>query len=237
MGWLIALGIVFLLAIFPLGVSAEYQQDGVFAWVVIGPVRVRFYPSKKSREEHTDEETSPEQEPQPIQLDDHEPAVQEEIPRQKASAPAEKSQTAETKRMVSSQSDDGERKGGSWKDFLPLVDVLRELLGDLRRKIRVRYLKVHVTLAQEDPCDLAINYGRMNVAVAGLLAQLHHWFVIQKQDVQLHCDFDAEETVVSARLDLTITVARALSLLMRYGLRLFRTYTGIQKQREGGANL
>lgn len=203
MGWLIALGIVVLLAVFPLGISATYQHSGIMAWVLAGPVRIQVYPSKKKEKEDKPEEKI----------------------EQASNAISKAQKTAE------------EESGGSWKDFLPLVDVVLDFLGDLRKKIRVKYLKMHLTLASEDPCDLVINYGRMNAAVAGLLAQFDRLFVVRKQNVKIDCDFTAEETVVVARVDLTITVARIVSLVLRHGLRVFKTYLSIKKQREGGANL
>ncbi len=204
MGWLIALGVFVLLAFFPLGVSAVYRQGGFMAWVLVGPVRIQAYPSKKKGDKNDQTEESLTQ-------------------TKNAASKAKKTAT--------------EENGGSWKDFLPIVEVVRDFLGDLRRKIRVKYLKMHLTLACEDPCDLAVDYGRMNAAVAGLLAQLDRLFVVRKQDVQINCDFTAEQTLVAARLDLTITVARIVSLAARHGVRAFKTYSSIKKQREGGANL
>lgn len=204
MGWLIALGMIVLLAMFPLGISAKYQQSGFAAWVLVGPVRIQLYPSKQKEKE-------------------------DDTGKKKTSLP----QSPASKTNRSSP----EERGGSWKDFLPLVDVLRDFLGDLRRKIRVKYLKLHVTMAGDDPCDLAVSYGCMNAAMAGLLAQLDRLFVIRRQDIRMNCDFTAEDTVVAARIDLTITTARALRLLARYGAQALKIYSSIKKQREGGANL
>ena len=46
-GWLIALGVLVLLAIIPLGISAFYNSDGFLTRLVLGPVRLTVYPSKK----------------------------------------------------------------------------------------------------------------------------------------------------------------------------------------------
>ena len=40
MGWWIALGVIFLLGILPLGISARYSGEGPLLRVVIGPVRL-----------------------------------------------------------------------------------------------------------------------------------------------------------------------------------------------------
>ena len=40
MGWLITFGILFLLAILPLGVSVKYDEDGAVVKVIAGPVKI-----------------------------------------------------------------------------------------------------------------------------------------------------------------------------------------------------
>ena len=46
-GWLIALGILILLAILPLGVSAIYNEDGPLVRVIAGFIRLKVFPSSK----------------------------------------------------------------------------------------------------------------------------------------------------------------------------------------------
>lgn len=127
--------------------------------------------------------------------------------------------------------------GGSWKDFLPLVQIGLDFLNDFRRKLRVNELKLHMTMAADDPCDLAINYGKMNASLAALLAQLERFLVIKKRDVHIGCDFTARETLILARVDLTITLGRLLSIAVRYGVKALAAFLKIKKHREGGADL
>ena len=47
MGWLIALGILLLIAIIPVGASIFYDVDGFRAFVIAGPVRICVFPAKK----------------------------------------------------------------------------------------------------------------------------------------------------------------------------------------------
>ena len=126
-------------------------------------------------------------------------------------------------------------KGGSITDFRPLVDVVLDFLGDFGRKLRVNRLELNVILAGEDPCDLAINYGRANAALGGLISQLERFFVIKKRNTQIQCDFMAEKTLVLARLDLTITIGRLFHLGFRHGIRGLRELMNIMKLRKGGA--
>lgn len=208
-GWLIFFGIVLLIAVFPVGISARYDASGAEAKLILGPVKLRLYPRPKKKAEE-----KPADKPKP----EPEPGVPEGPP-----------PGAPTKDL------NAHKKGGSLKDFIPLVRVGLDLLGSLRRKLRVNDLRLRLTLAGGDPCDLAVNYGRAQAAGAALMARLEQLFVIKKRDVQLQCDFEADATVVLARLDLTITVGRLLSLGLVYGIRGLRTYLKIKEQREGGA--
>ena len=210
MGWWTLLAVIILLAILPLGASVLYDADGPRVRIVAGPVKIQVFPMKKKTKK----------------------AKKEASPKEPKKQKKQKKQTAAKQEPFPKP-----RTGGSWTDFLPLVQVVLDLLNDLRRKLRVNELKLHLTMAGDDPCDLAVNYGRMNASLAALIAQLERVLVIQKRDVHVDCDFTASETVILARLDLTITLGRILSIAVRYGVRGLMTFLKIKKQREGGADL
>lgn len=214
MGWIITLLIFFGLAILPLGASVLYDEDGPVVRIIAGPLKIRAFPlKKKPKKDKPRKEKKPKQEKKP-----KEPPAEGAPKEQKKPAPQQK-------------------KGGSIPDFLPLVNVALDLLNDLRLKLRVDHLKLHLTMAADDPCDLAINYGRMNASVSGLLAQAERFLVIKKRDVHIDCDFAASDTVILARLDLTITLGRILYIAVYYGVRALMTFLKIKKQQEGGADL
>ena len=209
MGWYITLSILVLLVILPLGASVLYDEDGVRVRIVAGPLKIQVFPLKKK--------------PKKDKKKDKLKKEKQKKPTPEPGEPGVKKQP--------------EKKGGSWKDFLPFVRVGLDFLNDLRRKLRVNHLKLHLTMAADDPCDLAVNYGRMNASLAGLLTQLERILVIKKRDVHVDCDFAASETVILARLDLTITLGRIVTIAVVYGIRALMTYLKIKKQREGGADL
>lgn len=213
MGWWITLGVVLLLAILPLGVSAKYDGGGALLRVILGPVRLTLYPRRKKEKKETAEKEEAERREQP-----------EKKPEAAASQPTKPEPAAQPKET-----------GGSFRDFLPLVRIALDFLGDFRRKLRVRNLELKLILAGDDPCDLAVNYGRAWAAVGNLLPRLERLFVIQKRNVEVQCDFTASETLVIARLDLTITLGSLLSLAVVYGIRALREYMKLQKKRKGGA--
>ena len=212
MGWLIALGILTALAILPLGVSAQYDSGGALVRLILGPVKLILYPRPHS---------PPKKEKKPKEKKQEEKTSEKEA--QEASAPVKKEEAS------------GDPQGGDWKDFLPLFRVAMDFLGNFRRKLRVRDLEMKLILAGDDPCDLAVNYGRAWAALGNLMPKLERFLVIRKRNLEVECDFTSEKTLVFVRLELTITLGRLLGLAVVYGIRGLREYLKISKKRKGGA--
>ena len=199
MGWLIAAGVLFLLAILPLGVSVQYDSEGPRIYAAVGPVRYKVFPGKKKEKSETKVKKKPK----------------------------EKAKTAKKPAP--------EKKGGSITDFIPLLRLVLNFLVDFRRKIRVNRLMLKVILAGGDPADLAQNYGKAWAALGNLMPQLERYFIIQKRDLEVECDFISQQTVIIARLDITITLGRLISLVAVYGFRGVCEFLKIMKTRKGGA--
>lgn len=150
--------------------------------------------------------------------------------------PAKKQQKSKPQTQKSKQTKASpEKKGGSLTDFLPLVRIAVGFLGDLRRKLRVKRLEMKLVMAGDDPCDLAVNYGRAWAAVGNILPQLEKLFVIRKRDVEVQCDFTADSTTIYVRLDITITIGRILGLALLYGIRALSAVIKINDTKKGGA--
>ena len=213
MGWLITLGIVLLLAVLPIGVRLRYNSEGIVLKILAGPVKITLLPrTTKKKKEKKKKETKAAKDP-----------AEENLPKppQPPKQPKEKKPKAE--------------KGGSLLDFLPLVKTALDFLGDFRRKLRLDNLYLRLILAGDDPCDLAVNYGRAWAAVGNLLPQLEKWFVIKKRDIEVECDFETSQTLVIAHLDLTITLGRLLAAVVRFAVRALIEYLKFRKKRKGGA--
>ncbi len=129
------------------------------------------------------------------------------------------------------------KSGGSLRDFEPLLKTVLTFLVEFRRKLRVNRLELQLVMAGDDPCDLAVNYGRAWAAVGTILPQLERAFVIKKRDVAVSCDFTGESTRIYVRLDASITVGRLFVLLARHGIRGFNQFKTIKNLRKGGAKL
>ena len=129
------------------------------------------------------------------------------------------------------------KKGGSFRDFLPIVRTILNFLEHFRRKIRVNDLQLKLILAADDPATLAVNYGRAWAALGNLWPQLERVFTIKKRNVEVECDFTSDATLIYAKADVTITVARILHLLSRHGIRVLKDLLKLNKLRKGGAKL
>lgn len=221
MGWLIALGVLAFLALLPLGVRVKYDADGAAGWALLGPVRIRLFPrpkkEKKQKKERRGKQAQPERE-------------NPEQPSRPAQRTPEQLHPAQPARNGKPK-----ESGGRLTDFLPLVRLGLDFLGDFRRKLRVNRLELKLVMAAEDPYDLAVNYGRAWAAVGNLMPRLEKIFVIQKRNIEVECDFTAEDTRVIARLDLTITLGRLVSLAAVYAVRAIKEYLKFRNKRKGGA--
>lgn len=198
MGWLIALGVLTLIAILPVGVSAIYNEEGPIVSIIVGPVHIPVFPAKKKEKPEKPKKTKAQTTTRPA---------------------AQKTQ----------------KKGGSIEDFLPIVDMVLDFLSAFRRKLRVKKLYLKLILGGSDPSDLAVNYGRGWAVLGNLMPLLDNAFVIKKRDAEVECDFLAEKTTIIARLDISITVGRVLSLAVVHGVPILRELLKVMNKRKGGA--
>ena len=129
MGWWITLGILFLLAICPLGVSVHYNADGAVVRLILGPVKLTVVPAKKKPPKEKKEKKKP-------------------APKPKAAKSAKQVGAPEPPAEPKSQE---KEQGGSILDFLPLVKTLFDFLGDFRRKLRIDNLQLKLIMAGGDP--------------------------------------------------------------------------------------
>ena len=224
MGWLIALGILAVLAVLPLGVSVRYDADGVVVRLIIGPVKITLYPRPKKEKKPQKEKKA--------EKDKNKSADQS------ASAETNQQKTAEPSGKADAPKTEESKKqsGGPVTDFLPLVRILLDMLGAFRRRLRLNLLELKLIMAADDPCDLSVNYGRAWAAVGNLLPQLEKVFVIKKRNIEVECDFQATQTRVIARLDLTITLGRIFATVLIYGGKAGIEFMKINKKRKGGAS-
>ena len=211
MGIWIAGAFLLALAVLPLGVRIRYNDAGFVLKVIAGPLKITVIPGRKKPKKQKVKQK-----------------------KQKAVQTAESARSEERPPQPPKAQPEQKERGGSLTRFLPLVKLGLKFLGDFRRKLRLDNLYLRLILAGDDPCDLAVNYGRIWAAVGNLMPQLERLFVIKKRDIQVECDFTATELCVVAHLDITITLGRLLVLALYYGIRILFEFLSIK--RKGGGD-
>lgn len=206
MGWLIALGVLVLIAIIPAGASIFYDEDGFRAFVIAGPFRIPVFPVKKKEKKEKKEKPK------------------KEVKKKTGKTSPAKANPKEKK-----------TKGGSLLDFLPVLDKILDFLSAFRRKLRVPHLELKLILGGGDPSDVAYNYGRGWVVLGNLMPLLDSVLYIKKRDLEVECDFLAEKTTVVARFDISITIGRLLSLVIVQGVPVLYKLLKVLNKRKGGA--
>lgn len=195
--WITAM-ILVILAVLPLGVRVRYNDTGCQLKVIAGPLKFTVFPMKKK--------------PKKGKRKKKQKMVEQETPEAEKDALPQPPKAGPEKKP--------KEKGGSLTRFLPLIRLGLDFLNDFRRKIRMDHLYLRLILAGDDPCDLAVNYGRIWAAIGNLLPLLERIFVIKKRDIEVECDFTGSETLVVAHVDITITLGRLLALVLYYGIRV-----------------
>lgn len=209
MGWLIALVILTAVALLPIGVSVLYNEDGFFLRCLVGWIPVSLIGGEKK----------------------------EKKPKKKKEKKAKKEKKTDNKKdNAEKKVKQQDKKGGSITDFLPLVKIGLNFLNAFRKKLRIRRLEMKLILAGDDPCDLALNYGRAWAALGNLMPQLERCFVIKKRDLEVECDFETTQTLIKARIDIVISLGGLLWIALRYGLQALINFFKILNHRKGGAS-
>ena len=77
-----------------------------------------------------------------------------------------------------------------------LLPVLWGVLGRMGRRLRIPFLRLHVTFGGEDPADTAALYGKAQAAAGTVLPALEELICIGETDVRMKTDYQADCTEV-----------------------------------------
>ena len=150
------------------------------------------------------------------------------LPQKPKKKPKKRKQQQKQPEKAPASSEPQEKKSnpllsGGVDGMLQLLDLAFDTLGDLRRKLRVNELTLHVLIGgAEDPAKAAMGYGRAWAAIGAITPSLERLFVIKKRDIRPALDYTISNTQVDAHLVTTITIGRSLALALRAGIRFLK---------------
>ena len=151
--------------------------------------------------------------------------------------PQDKSDKKADKKAETSERKEGQSIGGKLKLFLPLLQDVLEMLSEIRRKLRISNLECKLTMAGDDPCDLAVSYGKAWAVLGNLIPHIERLFIIKKRDLSVECDFTADETTINFKVSGWLTLASLIAIIAVHGTKIYYKYQSIRNQRKGGAKV
>ena len=127
-----------------------------------------------------------------------------------------------------------ENKGGRLQDFYPFLQLGLRFMKELRKKLCINHLVLRLTLAGDDPCDLAVAYGRTWAALGSLMPVLERFFNIRKRTVDVQCDFSGEDILLETQAELTLRIYQLVQMTAVYGYLVIKEFLQMKKKRKGG---
>lgn len=144
-------------------------------------------------------------------------------PRRRAAAPKPDTQADDTKPVLSL---------GSWKQFQKYLPLVCEAAGELRRKIVVRKLNIHLVWAGKDPASAAIGYGMIHGVIGGLWNLVEHSFRVKDHKFVVDLDYEKREPQVQLQALLTLRVGQIIHFGIRYGMKFLAIHRRDRKNME-----
>ncbi len=117
-----------------------------------------------------------------------------------------------------------EKIGGTLVLFKKLLPLVAQAAGEIKCKLRIDLLVIHLTWAAKDPASAAMGFGRANTALGILYPLLDQNFNIKEKDVGIQVSFDQEQPLIYLKAVLTLTIGRVSSFGVRYGIKFLSVW-------------
>lgn len=121
---------------------------------------------------------------------------------------------------------------GAWHTFRRYLPLICEAAGELRRKIVVRKLNIHLVWADKDPASAAIGYGMIHGVIGGVWNLIDHNFRVKDHKFVVDLDYEKKEPQVQMQTVLTLTVGQLISFGIRYGMKFIAMQREDRKKTE-----
>lgn len=192
---LIVLAVLWLLSLIRLGGRVRYGAEGLFVFLLLGPVKLRLFPAK--------EESGGEWKPKP----------------KKEKRKKKKPNLAEQHKK-----EPKEGQPGTLSRLMQLLPVAGEACGALKRKIRIDDLDLQLIWGGSDPAAIALGYGQANAALGMIWPILDNNFKVKRHSFQVGLDYGRAQPGVELTAALTLTVGQIVALGVHYGVKTLITW-------------
>ena len=184
----------------PVSVRVSYEDKQLRVWLRYASWRTKLFPAEKQEEKKEKQTTK-------------KPKKEKAPKTQKETQPKTKPNFQQISYSL---------------DVLP--GVLIRALRRTARRIRITPLKVHILIAQSDPADTAILYGKLSGVLNASLPLVHRAVRITEQDIQLFPDFTREEMDYIADVGIRIRPFDILVVAVSALGGVIKWYAGYKKR-------
>ncbi len=192
-GYVIAaliLAIFFCIGCVRIGGGASLGDEGLTAWVRLGPKKLVLYPMKPKPEKKPQKKPKPQKPPKPRK---------EKPPKPKTSLGSKL------------------REGKLLADIF--VPIALEAAKGFFYKLQIDVLELYIHVGAYDPADGAVLYGRANALAAAVWLPLNQAFRIREGRVRVDWAPLAEKLVCAGQLALSLRIGEILWIGLRFGLK------------------
>ena len=192
-GYVIAaliLAIFFCIGCIRIGGGASLGDEGLTAWVRLGPKKLVLYPMKPKPEKPPKKKPKPQKPPKP---------KKEKPPKPKTSLGSKL------------------REGKLLADIF--VPIALEAAKGFFYKLQIDVLELYIHVGAYDPADGAVLYGRANALAAAVWLPLNQAFRIREGRVRVDWDPLAEKLVCAGQLALSLRIGEILWIGLRFGVK------------------
>ena len=123
--------------------------------------------------------------------------------------------------------------GGKLELVRQILPVVAQAAGEMKRRLRIDTLTLHLTWAASDPASAALGFGAANAAAGVLYGLLKENFDLRDADVGVSVDFQQTNPTVYVKAALSLTIGQGVSFGLRFGARLLSIWMNGRGQRSG----
>ncbi len=151
----------------------------------------------------------------------------------------DKNKTDKQKAAEHKKSADNGKNSEKDKEKLNLSDifeliklVVNSLSGPLKRllhRIRILNFKLEIICGGDDAAEIALNYGKINIAVGAALGYIDTYFTLKKPEIAIKADFNSEKTATVCSCTVKLRLFAVLAFIFAGGFRALKNYKGNEK--------
>jgi len=125
------------------------------------------------------------------------------------------------------------KRGGDFGQFKAWLEVILNLLTQIRKRLTINELTLVYTAASGDAAAAALQYGRACAVVAALVPVMERGFKIRRRDIQVLVDFEAPRPVVYVKGRVSMAIWEVLRIAVAFGYAVVKK--GLLKKQKGGS--